>query len=70
MYQQKNPSLVKGNDKILLLLYTIIVLIGLVCIYSVEYKSTDDFTATLLGFKKNYSKQFFFFGFCLVIGIV
>ena len=69
MYQQKNPSLVKGNDKILLLLYTIIVLIGLVCIYSVEYKSTDDFTATLLGFKKNYSKQFFFFGFCLVIGI-
>ena len=69
MYQQKNPSIVKGNDKILLLLYTIIVLIGLVCIYSVEYKSTDDFTTTLLGFKKSYSKQFFFFIFCIVIGI-
>ena len=68
MYQQKKASIVKGNDKILLLLYAAIVLIGLVCIYSVEYKSTDDFVSTLTGFKKNYSKQFFFFIFCLIIG--
>ena len=69
MYQQKNLSLVKGNDKIILLLYTLIVFIGLLCIYSVEYKSTDDFMQTLTGFKKNYSKQFIFFGIALVIGI-
>jgi rod shape determining protein RodA len=68
MYQQKNPSLVKGNDKIILLLYTVIVLIGLVCIYSVEYRSTDDFFPTLTGFKKSFSKQFFFFIAALVIG--
>jgi rod shape determining protein RodA len=49
-------------------LYAIIILIGLVCIYSVEYKSTDNFTQTLIGFKKNYSKQFFFFLACCVIG--
>lgn len=70
MYQQKNVSLVKGNDKIILLLYTIIVLIGLLCIYSVEYKSTDDFVQTLLAFKKSFSKQFLFFGIALLIGIV
>jgi rod shape determining protein RodA len=69
MYQQKNLSLVKGNDKIILLLYALIVFIGLLCIYSVEYKSTDDFFQTLTGFKKNYSKQFIFFGIALVIGI-
>jgi rod shape determining protein RodA len=67
MYQ-KNASIVKGNDKIMLWLYAIIILIGLVCIYSVEYKSTDNFTQTLIGFKKNYSKQFFFFLACCVIG--
>lgn len=68
MYQ-KNSSIVKGNDKVMLLLYATIILIGLVCIYSVEYKSTDNFTQTLIGFKKNYSKQFFFFLACCVIGI-
>ncbi len=67
MYQ-KNASIVKGNDKVMLWLYAIIILIGLVCIYSVEYKSTDNFTQTLIGFKKNYSKQFFFFLACCVIG--
>jgi rod shape determining protein RodA len=65
---QKNSSLVKGNDKVMLWLYAIIILIGLVCIYSVEYKSSDNFTQTLIGFKKNYSKQFFFFLGCCVIG--
>jgi rod shape determining protein RodA len=64
----KNSSLVKGNDKVMIWLYAIIILIGLVCIYSVEYKSTDNFTQTLIGFKKNYSKQFFFFIACCVIG--
>ncbi len=67
MYQ-KNPSIAKGKDPVLIWLYAIIVLIGLVCIYSVEYKSTDNFFQTLTGFKKNYSKQFFFFGACCVIG--
>ncbi len=67
MYQ-RNPSIAKGKDPVLIWLYAIIVLIGLVCIYSVEYKSTDNFFQTLTGFKKNYSKQFFFFGACCVIG--
>ncbi len=67
MYPQ-HKSLHKGNDKVLIALYAIIVFIGLLCIFSVEFKSTDNFTQTLLGFKKNYSKQFFFFGACCVIG--
>jgi rod shape determining protein RodA len=67
MYQ-KNASIVKGNDKVMIWLYAIIIIIGLVCIYSVEHKPTDNFFQTLIGFKKNYSKQFFFFGACCIIG--
>ncbi len=50
-------------------LYALIVLFGIVCIYSVEYKSTDNFMQTLIGFKKNYSKQLFFFAACSVVAI-
>ncbi len=50
-------------------LYAIIVIFGIVCIYSVEYKSTDNFVQTLIGFKKNYSKQLFFFAACAVLAI-
>ena len=50
-------------------LYAIIVIFGIICIYSVEYKSTDNFLQTLTGFKKNYSKQLFFFAACAVLAI-
>ena len=52
----------------MMVLYAILIFIGLVCIISVEYKSTDNFIQTFFGFKKNYSKQFFFFAACCVIG--
>lgn len=48
-------------------LYALIVIIGLVCIFSVEYKSGESVTQTLIGFKKNYSKQLFYFGACIII---
>ena len=51
-----------------MLLYALLIFVGLVCIISVEYKSTDNFIQTFFGFKKNYSKQFFFFAACCVIG--
>lgn len=50
-------------------LYAIIVIFGIICIYSVEYKSTDNFVQTLIGFKKNYSKQLFFFGACAILAV-
>jgi rod shape determining protein RodA len=58
----RNPTISKGIDWPMVWLYAILVIFGIVCIYSVEYKSTDNFVQTLIGFKKNYSKQFFFFG--------
>ena len=50
-------------------LYATLVIFGIICIYSVEYKSTDNFLQTLIGFKKNYSKQLFFLGACSILAI-
>ena len=48
-------------------LYAIIVIIGLLCIFSVEYKTNDDFFKSLFEFKKNYSKQFLYLGLCIIL---
>lgn len=66
MYQRKAGT-VSGIDWALIWLYTIIVLIGIICIFSVEFKSSDKITQSLFEFKKNYSKQLFFFIGCSVI---
>lgn len=66
MYQQK-PAIAKGVDWVMIWLYAILVVIGLVCIFSVEFKSNDNFFQSLLGFKKNYSKQFLYLGICIVL---
>ncbi len=50
-------------------LYAILVTIGTLCIFSVEYRSTDNVVQTFIGFKKNYSKQFYFFGACLLLAV-
>ncbi len=69
MAYNKNPTISKGIDWLMVWLYAIIVIFGIICIYSVEYNSKDNFLQTLTGFKKNYSKQLFFFGACAVLAI-
>ncbi|MEJ7609707.1 MAG: rod shape-determining protein RodA [Ferruginibacter sp.] len=64
-----NPSITKGKDWLMIWLYAIIIIIGLICIISVEYKNTDNFFQSLTGFKKNYSKQFYFFLACCILAI-
>jgi len=53
----------------MVLLYAMLVIIGLLCIFSVEYKAGDNVVQTFLGFKKEYSKQLFFFGASIIVGI-
>ncbi len=47
-------------------LYALLVLIGLVCIFSVEYRANDDVVKSLFEFKKNYSKQLLY----LIISVI
>ncbi len=64
---QQRQNIATQKDSIIIWLYGIIALIGLICIISVEHKSNDDFFKSLLGFQKNYSKQFFYLIICTVI---
>lgn len=68
MYK-KNPSISKGIDWIMVCLYFALVTIGLLCIFSVEYKSGDHVLQSFLGFKKEYSKQLFFFGASIIVAV-
>lgn len=66
MYQKKQ-TIATDKDWITIWLFTIIAFIGLVCIFSVEFRSNDDFFKSLFAFNKNYSKQFFYLILCFII---
>ncbi len=63
------PMITKGVDWVIIWLYAIIACIGLVCIFSVEFKGNDQFFQSLFAFKKNYSKQMIYLCLCIVIAI-
>ncbi|MBS1928705.1 MAG: rod shape-determining protein RodA [Chitinophagaceae bacterium] len=69
MNQPVNTTIAKGKDWILIWLYVILVVFGLICIFSVEFKTDDDVLKSLFEFKKNYSKQLIFFGLSIVLAI-
>ncbi|MEI9959030.1 MAG: hypothetical protein WDM90_22565 [Ferruginibacter sp.] len=57
MYQKK-ASISKGIDWVTVLLYLALVIVGLLCIFSVEYKAGDNVVQTFLGFKKNIASNY------------
>ncbi|MEX0635474.1 MAG: rod shape-determining protein RodA, partial [Ferruginibacter sp.] len=59
----------EGIDWVMIWLYAIIVFIGLICIFSVEFKSDDRFFQSLFAFKKNYSKQMLYLCISAVIAV-
>ncbi len=59
----------KGVDWVIIWLYAIIACIGLICIFSVEFKGNDQFFQSLFAFKKNYSKQMIYLCLCIIIAI-
>lgn len=66
---QEKATIGKGVDKITLLLYYTLVVVGFIAIFSVEYRSVDSFTQSLLELKKNYSKQVLFIGVSSLVGV-
>ena len=59
----------KGIDWITVWLYIIFVSIGLLCIFSVEYKPDESILRSIAELKKNYSRQLLFMGLSTVIAI-
>ncbi|MEX1202697.1 MAG: rod shape-determining protein RodA [Ferruginibacter sp.] len=68
MSHQKS-MIAEGIDWVMIWLYAIIVFIGLICIFSVEFKSDDRFFQSLFAFKKNYSKQMLYLCISAVIAV-
>jgi rod shape determining protein RodA len=66
---ERNPTISKGIDWSLAWIYLLLVLIGIIAIFAVTYKEGDPVIQSFLGFKTDYSKQFYFFLASGVIGI-
>ncbi|MGN6533507.1 MAG: rod shape-determining protein RodA [Ginsengibacter sp.] len=59
----------KGIDWLSVWLYIILISIGVLCIFSVEYHNSENIWHNIVGLKKNYSRQLLFMGFSVVIAI-
>ena len=57
-----------NKDWVIIGLYLAICVIGLLCIFSVEYRGEADVLKSFIAFKKNYSKQFIYCAkFCSIV---
>src|SRR5438552_8581223 len=59
-------SISKGVDWLTVTLYAILVCIGVLCIFMVEYNPSTFTPASFFEGKTNYSKQILFAGICIV----
>jgi rod shape determining protein RodA len=66
----RNQAIIsKGIDWISVWLYIILVSIGVLCIFSVEYHNNEDIWRNILGLKKNYSRQLLFVGISGIVAV-
>ena len=56
-----------GVDFTIIWLYAILVSVGILCIFMVEYRADTNWLQSFLGGKTNYSKQLIFAGVCAVV---
>lgn len=66
---RQNPAISKGIDWSLVWIYLLLVIIGIIAIFGVTYNDGDPMLQSFIGFKTDYSKQFYFFCVSLVLGL-
>jgi rod shape determining protein RodA len=69
MANQRNPAISKGIDWSLIWIYFVLIIIGLLAIFGATYKEDDPILQTFINFKTDYSKQLYFFGVSLILGL-
>ena len=72
MYNERsnNVSFSKGIDWLIPFLYAMLIVIGVLCIFMVEYKADVNWASSLFSGKTNYSKQLIFACICSVVAII
>ncbi len=63
----RNNTISQGVDWTIIWLYAILVSIGILCIFMVEYRVDSNWLQSFLGGKTNYSKQLIFAGVCAIV---
>ena len=66
---QRNPAISKGVDWSLVWIYLLLVGIGLMAIFGATFQEGDPVLQSFLGFKTDYSKQFYYFIAAAIIGL-
>jgi rod shape determining protein RodA len=66
---QRNPAISKGIDWSLFWIYLALVAIGITAIFGATYEEGAPIIQSFLGFKTDYSKQFYFFIVALLLGL-
>jgi rod shape determining protein RodA len=66
----QNPAISKGIDWSTIWIYLLLVGIGIMAIFGATYVEGDPILQSFLGFKTDYSKQFYFFIVALGIGLL
>lgn len=67
MNNNNGINISKGIDWWMVLLYALLVTIGIMCIFMVEYRSGVSWFSSLFTGKTNYSKQIWFSGLCIIV---
>jgi rod shape determining protein RodA len=68
VYESK-PAISKGIDWLMVWLYLFLCIVGLICIFSVEYRGGGNMLQSFLDLKTEYSKQFFFLGISIIVAV-
>lgn len=66
---QRNPAISKGIDWSLVWIYLLLAAIGVTAIFGATYREGDPIFQSFLAFKTDYSKQLYFFGAALILGL-
>jgi rod shape determining protein RodA len=66
---QRNPSISKGIDWVLIWLYVALVAIGIVSIFSVTYREGESIIDGFFKMKADYGKQLLYFFICIILGL-
>jgi rod shape determining protein RodA len=68
MSKSAGVTISKGIDWTVVFIYAILVAIGILCIFMVEYRPGNDWVTTFFTGHTNYSKQLMFAGICALVG--
>ena len=67
---RNQANISKGVDWVLVWMYFFFVILGFLCIFSVEHREQENVFQNLISLKKNYSRQLLFCGIAAIVGIL